>query len=132
MFGDQRQYLILKKHSTFELEKIEWLAHVFDIRSMWIPAYFKDIFLAGILRTTSRSENENSFYGNFLNPNVSLVEFCMGYESSIEAQRHKELLVDNNSLHSIPKLIVDRAFERYQRDIYTSEKVMDCMCRLYR
>lgn len=45
----------------------------------------------------------------------------MRYESSIEAQRHKELLADNNSLHSIPKLMVDRAFERYGTNIYTHE-----------
>ncbi|MCI36553.1 protein FAR1-RELATED SEQUENCE 5-like, partial [Trifolium medium] len=46
----------------FELEKNEWLSHMYDIQSMWIPSYFRDILLGGILRTTSRSESENSFY----------------------------------------------------------------------
>jgi hypothetical protein len=77
---------------------------MYDLRSMWIPAYFKDIFMAGILRTTSRSESENSFFGNYLNKDLSLVEFWMRFDSAIEAQRHKELLADNDTLHSIPQL----------------------------
>ncbi|PNY09356.1 protein FAR1-related sequence 5-like [Trifolium pratense] len=105
----------------FELEKNEWLSHMYDIRSMWIPSYFRDILLGGILRTTSRSESENSFYGNFLNPNVSLVEFWMRFESALDAQRYKELLADNNSLHTLPKLKLDRGLERHGRDIYTRE-----------
>jgi hypothetical protein len=33
-----------------------WFSSKFDIRQSWIPVYFVDIPLAGILRTTSRSE----------------------------------------------------------------------------
>ncbi|XP_058769118.1 protein FAR1-RELATED SEQUENCE 5-like [Vicia villosa] len=105
----------------FGLEKNEWLSHMYNIRNMWIPAYFRDIFLGGILRTTSRSESENSFYGNFLNPTIGLVEFWMRFESAIEAQRHKELLADNTSLHSLPILKLNRGLERHGRDIYTRE-----------
>ncbi|XP_039686674.1 protein FAR1-RELATED SEQUENCE 5-like [Medicago truncatula] len=103
--------------TRFELEKNKWLLHMFEIRRMWIPAYFKDTFMAGILRTTSRSESENSFYGNFLNPNVNLVEFWMRFDSAIEAQRQKELLADNNSIHSKPKLKLERGIERHARDV---------------
>ncbi|XP_057432975.1 protein FAR1-RELATED SEQUENCE 5-like [Lotus japonicus] len=105
----------------FQLQKNDWLSHMYDIRSMWIPAYFKDIFLAGILRTTSRSESENSFYGKFLNPNVSLVEFWMRFDSAIEAQRQKELLADNDSLHSQPKLKLNRNLEKHGSNVYTHE-----------
>ncbi|XP_058773776.1 protein FAR1-RELATED SEQUENCE 5-like [Vicia villosa] len=105
----------------FGLQKNEWLSHMYNIRNMWIPTYFRDIFLAGVLRTTSRSESENSFYGNFLNPTIGLVEFWMRFESAIEAQRHKELLADNTSLHSLPILKLDRGLERHGRDIYTRE-----------
>ena len=77
---------------------------MYDLRSMWIPSYFKDIFMAGILRTTSRSESENSFFGHFLNTKLNLVEFWMRFNSALEAQRHKELLADNTTLHSFPAL----------------------------
>jgi len=45
----------------FKLKNNDWLSHMYDIRSIWISTYFRDMFLVGILRTTSRSES-----GNFL------------------------------------------------------------------
>ena len=33
----------------FKLEKNDWLSHMYDIQSMLIPTYFKDIFLLGYL-----------------------------------------------------------------------------------
>jgi hypothetical protein len=75
---------------------------------MWIPAYFKDTFMARIMRTTSRSESENSFFGNYLNKNLTLVEFWMRFDSALEAQRHKELLADNYTLHSKPELKIQQ------------------------
>lgn len=90
--------------NDFKLEENGWLSQMYDIRSMWIPTYFNDMFLAEILRTTLRSESENSFFGNYLNKNLSLVEFWMRFDFAIEAQRHKELLADNDTLHSTPQL----------------------------
>jgi hypothetical protein len=47
--------------NDFQLTANEWLSTRFLIRKLWIPAYFMDIPLAGVLRTTSRSESANSF-----------------------------------------------------------------------
>lgn len=44
----------------YGLKDHEWFAGRFDIRSSWVPAYFRDIPLSGLLRTTSRSESANS------------------------------------------------------------------------
>lgn len=38
--------------------------------------------------------SENSLLGNYLNKNLSLVEFWMRFNSAIESQRHTELLTD--------------------------------------
>lgn len=105
----------------FELQKNDQLSHMYDNRSMWIPAYFKNIFLGGILRTTSISESENSFYLNFMNSKIGLVESWMRFESAIQSQRHKEVLADNASLHSQPILKLDCDLEKHGRDIYTRE-----------
>ncbi|XP_074293455.1 protein FAR-RED IMPAIRED RESPONSE 1-like [Silene latifolia] len=61
--------------SSYGLTEHEWLTSMFDMRASWIPAYFRSLFLAGLMRTTSRSESENSFFGNFMNPNLTLVEW---------------------------------------------------------
>jgi len=60
--------------------------------------------MGGILRSTSRLENENSFLGNYFSKNLSLVEVWMGFESAMEAQRHKGLLAENKTLHFIVEL----------------------------
>ncbi|XP_074277634.1 protein FAR-RED IMPAIRED RESPONSE 1-like [Silene latifolia] len=75
--------------SSYELSDHEWMKSMFDIRSSWIPAYFRDIYLGGSMRTTSRSESENSFFGNFTNPHLTLVEFWMRFQSAMDAQRWK-------------------------------------------
>ncbi|XP_074293456.1 protein FAR-RED IMPAIRED RESPONSE 1-like [Silene latifolia] len=72
--------------SSYGLTEHEWLSSMFDMRASWIPAYFRNLFLGGLMRTTSRSESENSFFGNFMNPNLTLVEFLMRFESAMDAQ----------------------------------------------
>ncbi|XP_021743201.1 protein FAR1-RELATED SEQUENCE 5-like [Chenopodium quinoa] len=84
--------LIIEK---YKLQNNSWLSQLYDIRDMWIPAYFRDLFLGAVLRTTSRSESKNSFFSNFSNPHLSLVEFWMRYESSIELQRYNQSIEDN-------------------------------------
>ncbi|KAH1042661.1 hypothetical protein GYH30_024795 [Glycine max] len=61
--------------------------------------------MGGILRSTSRLENENSFLGNYFSKNLSLVEVWMGFESAMEAQRI-EVHID---------------IEKHGREIYTHE-----------
>ncbi len=88
----------------FNLEGNEWLASRYRIRESWIPAYFRDIFLSGILRTTSRSESTNSFFNHFIGFKHALVEFWIRFDTAMEEQREKELRDDNNSLHTSPVL----------------------------
>ncbi|XP_025791252.1 protein FAR-RED IMPAIRED RESPONSE 1-like [Panicum hallii] len=39
---------------AYGLERNEWLSNRYQIRESWIPAFFMEISLAGVLRTTSR------------------------------------------------------------------------------
>ncbi|KAK9740625.1 hypothetical protein RND81_03G049000 [Saponaria officinalis] len=64
---------------TYELSDHEWLNQLYEMCECWIPAYFRDTYLGGTMRTTSRSKSENSFFENFTNPHLSLVEFWMRY-----------------------------------------------------
>ena len=71
------------------------------------------------MRTTSRSESENSFFGHFLNRRLSLLEFWIRYETAIEEQRQKELENDNKSLHTQSVLATNWSIESHGRDVYT-------------
>ncbi|XP_021770731.1 protein FAR-RED IMPAIRED RESPONSE 1-like [Chenopodium quinoa] len=87
----------------YHLEYHEWLGYMYKIRDKWISTYSRDVFLGGIMRTTSRSESENNFFCSFINPHVSLVEFYLRYEAAIDAQRHTQGQNDNHSKHKYPE-----------------------------
>ncbi|XP_074278296.1 protein FAR1-RELATED SEQUENCE 5-like [Silene latifolia] len=56
---EERWTAIVEAHG---LSDNEWLQEKYGIRQFWIPAYFHDLFLGGLMRTTSRSESENHFF----------------------------------------------------------------------
>jgi len=103
----------------FGLQKNAWLSQMYDTRDMWIPAYFKDLFLGAVLTTTLRSESENHFFNNFTNPHLSLVEFWMRYESALELQWYGQLQSDNKTSSSVPLLKTTKDLERHVGKIYT-------------
>nr|KAJ0196186.1 hypothetical protein LSAT_V11C700381670 [Lactuca sativa] len=47
--------------SEFHLEENKWLKQMFLIHTRWIPAFFKDIALSRLMRTTSRFESDFFF-----------------------------------------------------------------------
>jgi len=107
--------------TDFQLMGNEWFSTRFLIRESWIPAYFMDIPLAGIFRTTSRSESANSFFNRFIHRKVSFVEFWLRFDTTLKCQRQEELKHDNTSLHTSPKLMTPWAMEKQCSMIYTHE-----------
>ncbi|CAH9075919.1 unnamed protein product, partial [Cuscuta europaea] len=97
----------------YDLLDHSWFSHMFEIRRLWIPAYFGDLFMAGLLRTTSRSESENHFFYEFTNPNFTLVEIYMQFESAMESQRHSRAQLIKVSGSSIPEYKTPLHIERY-------------------
>ncbi|XP_074335536.1 protein FAR1-RELATED SEQUENCE 5-like [Apium graveolens] len=81
----------------YKLESNPWLTELFNIRNEWIPAYFSDIEMAGLLRTTSRSESSNSFFQHFHESGHTLVEFYSSFESAMDKQRLKNAEDDKRS-----------------------------------
>ncbi|KAL2944187.1 Protein FAR1-RELATED SEQUENCE 5 [Bienertia sinuspersici] len=104
----------------FGLQSHDWLGQIYDIRKLWIPAYFRDLFMGGIMRTTSRSESENNFFTCFTNPHVTLVEFYMRYESAMDAQRHSLSNFDNDSKNKYPELKTPLLIDKHASQLYTT------------
>ncbi|CAH9101106.1 unnamed protein product [Cuscuta europaea] len=102
----------------YDLIHHNWFSHMLETMRLWIPAYFGDIFMAGLLRTTSRSESENIFFNEFTNPNFSLVEFYMQFESALDSQRHKSAQLTKVSESSIPEYKTPLHIERYASSVY--------------
>ena len=103
----------------FKLLDHKWLNKLYMIRSSWIPAFFVDSPLCGLMRTTSRSESENSFFSHFTNPTSTLVKFMVLYESAMEKQRYIQERLDHNSFDSFPVLLTPLEIELHAARVYT-------------
>ncbi|KAK9075663.1 hypothetical protein SSX86_003989 [Deinandra increscens subsp. villosa] len=53
----------LKIMNDYDLISSKWLHEMFEMRGMWIPAYFRDEWMSGLMRTTSRSETPGTIFG---------------------------------------------------------------------
>jgi hypothetical protein len=106
-FENRWKAIITKYH----LQNNEWLQGRYLIRKSWIPAYFRDIWLGGILQTTSRSESANSFFNRFIGRKLAFVEFWIRFDIALKCQRQEELVDDNTSLHRNPSLITSWEIE---------------------
>lgn len=89
----------------FNLENNKWLQDMFALRSSWIPAYFRDEPMYGLLRTTSRSESENFFFGQFHRQGDTLCEFWLRFESAMDRQRNEASRLDHESKSSLPETL---------------------------
>ncbi|GKB42879.1 FAR1-related sequence 5-like protein [Tanacetum coccineum] len=74
----------------FRLQNHKWMTKMFNLREIWLPAYFIDSPLFGLMRTTSRSESENVFFKSFTNHGSTLVNFMMFFKSAMERQRYRQ------------------------------------------
>ncbi|XP_074306242.1 protein FAR1-RELATED SEQUENCE 5-like [Silene latifolia] len=105
--------------SEFQLEDNTWLQYLFSRRQRWIPAYYRDIPLGCLLRTTQRSESANSFFKRFENPHGTLVEFWMRFQSAMDQQRYTQKSLDRDSDHSLPQTKTLLSLELHASTVYT-------------
>ncbi|GJV13727.1 FAR1-related sequence 5-like protein [Tanacetum coccineum] len=116
---EEFEYRWGKLMEEFKLENHKWLTKMFNIRSTWIPAYFIDSPLCGLMRTTSRSESENSFFSHFTNSGSTLMNFMNCFETAMEKQRHVQERMDHKTIDTVPKLKTLLKIERHASNVYT-------------
>ncbi|GKA30592.1 FAR1 DNA binding domain, zinc finger, SWIM-type, MULE transposase domain containing protein [Tanacetum coccineum] len=92
---------------------------MYRLRSSWVTAFFVDSSLCGLMRTTSRSESENSFFSYFTSSGSTLVKFMQCYESAMERQRYTQEKLDHQSFDSLPTLLTPLPFKDHTAKVYT-------------
>ncbi|XP_019172000.1 PREDICTED: protein FAR1-RELATED SEQUENCE 5-like [Ipomoea nil] len=103
----------------FGLLEHSWFVKMYDLRHLWIPAYFSDVSMNGLIRTTSRSESENSFFGSFTTPQSNLVEFFMHFDRAIDSQRYSINKLNSDSVACFPDLKTPLSMEKHATYVYT-------------
>ncbi|XP_074356122.1 protein FAR1-RELATED SEQUENCE 3-like [Apium graveolens] len=81
----------------FKLYEHKWISDMYSIRSSLIPSFFRDEPMFGQMRTTSRSESENFFFGQFHRQRDTLYEFWLRFQFAMERQRNEIERLDHES-----------------------------------
>ncbi|KAL7599453.1 hypothetical protein Lser_V15G24060 [Lactuca serriola] len=102
------------------LQDNKWMKDMFDLRSSWIPAYFKDVPMSGLMRTTSRSESENSTFNRVSHHGYTLNNFMNAFESVMERQRNNQIKFDFDTSTIIPIIKTPLEYmEKHASMVYT-------------
>jgi MULE transposase domain/SWIM zinc finger len=91
---------------------------MFDKRTEWVPAYFRDIFFAE-MSTTQRSESMNAVLKLWLDNHTSIFRFVQKVENMIDEIWHKESDEDIKTMNETPRLWSKAQIEQEARQIYT-------------
>lgn len=102
----------------YQLGDNGWLNDMYTIRKEWIPAYFNDVPMAGLLRTTSRSESSNFYFQHFHKSGDTLVEFMKRYDSAMDRQRSVNAQ-NNRDSELVPTPVTELKIDRDASRLYT-------------
>ncbi|XP_074296968.1 protein FAR1-RELATED SEQUENCE 9-like [Silene latifolia] len=105
--------------NDFELNDNTWLTYMYGKRHRWIPAYFRDLPLGCLLKTTQRSESQNSYFKRFECIDDTLVEFWLCFQSAMEQQRYNQRFLDAASDSTLPQVSSKTVIEKHASKIYT-------------
>ncbi|XP_057803129.1 protein FAR1-RELATED SEQUENCE 5-like [Salvia miltiorrhiza] len=97
-----------------------WFTDMFEDRSMWIPAYFREVPMSGLFRTISMSKSENSYFKRFLNKTSDLVLLYTNYCSGLDTQRYNYKQATHVDETRTPRMVTNLPIERNASVVYTN------------
>ncbi|XP_057803202.1 protein FAR1-RELATED SEQUENCE 5-like [Salvia miltiorrhiza] len=104
----------------YDLTSNKWFSDIYEDRSMWIPAYFRDVHMSGLFRTTSMSESENSYFKRYINKHSNLVILYNNFCSALDAQRYKYKEVTHADETRSPVMMTNLKIEHNAAIVYTN------------
>ncbi|XP_022031423.1 protein FAR1-RELATED SEQUENCE 5-like [Helianthus annuus] len=105
---------------TFGLQDHTWLNDMYNIKHLWVPAYFRELPMCCLMKTTSRCESSNAaFKVNSTSANT-LVQFMMCFENRVDSQRYRQRVSEYKTSSTFFKGTTDLAIEQHAFAIYTN------------
>ena len=103
----------------YSLRGDSWWDEIYNIRESWIPAYYKEFAISGLIKTTSRLESITAFFHVYAKFVDDLVFFINQFDHAIEDQRkaHCELEVETRT--TIPRMLSPSFIEAQACEVYT-------------
>ncbi|XP_024962943.1 protein FAR1-RELATED SEQUENCE 5-like [Cynara cardunculus var. scolymus] len=109
----------------FNLGGDTWFTEMYEIRHSWIPAYYKDTPMSGLMKTTSRFESSNSYINIYESYWFDLVQFLNNYDVAIEKQRYRQSIHENVMRTTNPKFATPLCLESHASSIYSRNVFFD-------
>ncbi|XP_074560094.1 protein FAR1-RELATED SEQUENCE 5-like [Curcuma longa] len=106
------------------LEKNDWLSLMYQLRQKWVPAYFSEVFCAG-MSTSQRSESSHAFFKRYISNKNSLMDFITRFNRALRHQRHNELISDHVDINEHPRIKTNWPMETQMVKLYTKNKWME-------
>ncbi|XP_023770934.1 protein FAR-RED ELONGATED HYPOCOTYL 3-like [Lactuca sativa] len=116
----------------FNLEETRWFKDMFTKRDSWIPGYFNDIPMCGLMKTTSRSESMNSFFNSYSESGNLLLNFMMNYDTAIQKQRNTQRELDKTSKKASYKMQTSQEIELQAPKVYISILFFEVQKEIYK
>jgi MULE transposase domain len=88
----------------YKLHDNKHLKVMYNSRSQWVPAYFRDYFFAD-MSTTQRSESMNALFKIWVNNHTSIYQFVKQIEKMIEGIWQRESDEDLKYVNETPKVL---------------------------
>ncbi|KAL2322220.1 hypothetical protein Fmac_026599 [Flemingia macrophylla] len=100
----------------YELRRNDWLQSLYNARTQWVPAYFRDSFFAAISPTQGF---DGSFFDGYVNQQTTLPLFFRQYERALESWIENEIEADFETVSTTPVLKTPSPMEKQAADLYT-------------
>ncbi|XP_024965781.1 protein FAR1-RELATED SEQUENCE 5-like [Cynara cardunculus var. scolymus] len=102
-----------------------WFTEMYEIRASWIPAYYKDTPMSGLMKMTSRFESSNSCINIYESYWFDLVQFLNNYDVAIEKQRYKQAVHETITRTTYLKLFIPLHLESQASRVYSRNVFFD-------
>nr|KAJ0217403.1 hypothetical protein LSAT_V11C300154020 [Lactuca sativa] len=93
-----------------DLNDNTWLRRMYNLRHSWITTFFKRVHMSGFMRTTSRSESQNSTFHQNTHYGSTLVNFIISFESATKRPESDIDSDDDDDDDKLDKLIKDSIY----------------------
>ncbi|XP_042034550.1 protein FAR1-RELATED SEQUENCE 5-like [Salvia splendens] len=104
---------------TYDLEGAEWFGSMFESRKFWVPAYFREFLNNSLIKTTSVSESQNSYFKRYTQSRANLVVFLMNFNNAVNAQRNYSAKLDYKDYNTTAKMKTEWSLEKHASTIFT-------------
>ncbi|KAK8942651.1 Protein FAR1-RELATED SEQUENCE 6 [Platanthera zijinensis] len=102
----------------FGLEDDDLFSSLYEVRNLWIPAFLKDTFWAG-MSIAHDKERTNSFFDGHLHSQTCLKDFLSRYEDALQSRYEMEAQADYESFYKARLLVSKYHMEEQLSKLYT-------------